>query len=214
MDQGDIYAKIFLFSHSICWYWFCCEILQIWKKSWEYFLGNPSTKWQPLYRYNGCPHIRKPKWLLSLKSPNEMLPPQLPVHKWYLYWFPGPIKAFQPIRIHHMLQPWTWHGITAHGGSLSITSHRQTHTDNTSYTLCDQKKHKKFFLLLCAFCCVVQFYLLIVLQTKETENRLFLVFVYPFELSLFFMDCKHPRYYSCTSVHECQPISFHNVVWM
>ncbi len=23
------------------------------------------TKWQPPYRYNGCPHIRKPKWLLS-----------------------------------------------------------------------------------------------------------------------------------------------------
>ena len=56
---------------------------------------------------------------------------------------PGPVEAFWPIRMHYALLPWTWHGITAHGGggSLSITHHRQTHTDNTSHTLRDQKNN-------------------------------------------------------------------------
>ncbi len=77
------------------------------------------TKWQPPW-YNGCPHIRKPKWLLSraqmrcyllgcqhanntytvsqavpalnivYSQGGGVLPLQLPAHKWYLYCFPDP----------------------------------------------------------------------------------------------------------------------------
>ncbi len=75
-----------------------------------------------------------------------MLPPQLPAHKWYLYCFPGPIKAFQPIKMHYALQPWIWHGITSHRGGPSGSHVTDRHiltilvgpyaTKNTKHLVC------------------------------------------------------------------------------
>ena len=60
---------------------------------------------------------QEPKWDVASSAASTLM---------ILILILGPVEAFWPIRMHYVLQPWTWHGITAHGG---VTQHHASQTD-------------------------------------------------------------------------------------